>query len=79
MSKIINQSIHVEVRNGLPTGFFYHQFRRIERIQDFWREQGRWWMQENELHVFRVTTQGSLYELHHVPLQEQWLLYRIFD
>ena len=79
MSKLIQVSINVAFERGRPTSFFYHRERTVERIYDHWREQGRWWHQEQEMHIFKVVSEGSLFELHYVPPLEQWILYRIYD
>lgn len=79
MSKLIQASVDVTAEQGWPMFFFYQKKRRVERIFDFWREQGRWWQQEQELHIFKVVADGSLFELHYLPQSAAWQLYRIYD
>lgn len=79
MSKLIRKPITVVTKTGMPASFFYRFSRPVEAVQDHWREQGRWWSQEEELHVYKVVSQNTFFELHHRPHSDQWILYRIYE
>lgn len=70
----------MQTNNGLPASFIYQkQNYKIEEIYDQWRECGQWWLNEEELHVFRVLANSKNFELHHYTQNDYWILYKIAD
>lgn len=52
----------------------------VKKIQDYWRDTGRWWADEPEKHFFRVlAANDGVYEIFYQPADDRWFLYRIYD
>ncbi|HHY10445.1 MAG TPA: hypothetical protein GX528_07760 [Firmicutes bacterium] len=79
MSKLINQPVELINRNGFPFYFYFKRPYYIKYILRHWREAGQWWLGEDELFVYEVSTNHCWCELHHSPRQKQWILYRLAD
>ena len=59
-----------------PAVFFFKNVV-IRHIQEYWREAGQWWLGEPERMVYLVVTDYGLNELHYIPKNDCWLLYRL--
>lgn len=79
MSKLINQPVELCTANGFPLSFYFKRNYRIDYILRHWREAGQWWLREPELHVYEVSVQRFRCELHYLPGEKQWILYRLTD
>ena len=81
MPRIIDRPVTVaaDLARGCPRSFCWRcREYRIARVQDVWKETGRWWAGENEKVFYRVETEtGGVYELY--TDQERWYLYKIYD
>lgn len=77
MSKLINRPIELIWENDFPAFFYYQRPYRIKYILNHWREAGQWWLQESELFVYEMSTDYSICELHYLPQEERWILYRL--
>ncbi|MGI6148830.1 MAG: hypothetical protein GX195_12160 [Firmicutes bacterium] len=77
MSKLVNQPVEVVLENGFPRRFFFQKPFFIRHIQEYWREAGQWWLGEPERMVYLVVTDYGLNELHYIPKNDCWLLYRL--
>lgn len=52
---------------------------QVRQMIDEWEESSCWWQGEKAIRVYRVlTSEGSLWELHHLR-NGDWRLYRISD
>lgn len=79
MSKLINQPIQLVERNNFPFYFYFQRPYHINYILRHWRESGQWWLGEPELFVYEVSTNRCWCELHYLPKEKQWILYRLAD
>ncbi len=79
MTKLVQTTVDVGTEQLKPRWFFFQRRRPVDSIQEYWREKGRWWKQEPELHVYRVVSEGTLFELHYFPDTAQWVLHRMYD
>lgn len=79
MSKLINQPIELTMEADFPVAFHFQGPYQINYILKHWREAGQWWLDEPELFVYEVSTNRCRCELHYLPSQEQWILYRLAD
>ncbi|NLJ80488.1 MAG: hypothetical protein GX335_05655 [Firmicutes bacterium] len=77
--RLVNQPIQLIKLNGFPFRFYFRRPYYIKYILDHWRESGQWWLEEPELHVYEVSTNRCWCELHYLPAQEHWILYRLAD
>ncbi|MDI9412541.1 MAG: hypothetical protein QM401_03065 [Bacillota bacterium] len=79
MSKLINEPIELITINNFPFEFRFRRLYKIKYIHKYWREAGEWWLDQPELHVYKVSTNHCYCELHFSPKDEQWILYRLAD
>ncbi len=79
MSRLINQPIQPDKNKDFPLSFYFGARYQIEYILKHWREAGQWWLNEPELFIYEVSTNRCRCELHYLPQDEQWILYRLTD
>lgn len=83
MSRILDQPIDVNCLPGKnqPHSFYWQgRSYRITRLEDYWKDTGAWWREEEEKLFFRVATaDGGLFELYLTPVHKSWRLYKIYD
>lgn len=79
MSKLVNQPIELEKNGDFPLSFHFQRPYKIKYILKHWREGGQWWLNEPELFVYEVSTNHCRCELHFLPSENQWILYRLAD
>jgi hypothetical protein len=80
MPRIVDRPVAVVTDSGgRPAGFCWERGkRRVVRIEDVWKEAGRWWAGETEKIFYRVEAEsGGVYELY--ADQGEWYLYKIYD
>ncbi|HHU61530.1 MAG TPA: hypothetical protein GXZ55_06205, partial [Natronincola sp.] len=54
MSKLINEPIELITINNFPFEFRFRRLYKIKYIHKYWREAGEWWLDQPELHVYKV-------------------------
>jgi hypothetical protein len=79
MSKIVDQSILLVEKDGIPHRFFWiKRWFTLDKVMDKWREIGCWWEDDKEKTFYRVVDkQGIVFEIY--LNGEQWNLYKVYD